>query len=162
MIHLAGLALALHLAPVGWSAAPLSAVPSEHRITGVRVHLFYEASGVLDERDLATGDMVLWNTVIGEGAAVAPSSTSIVYVELEGPSFVAGTAGVLSLTARTAENTLLAQEVDLATFFSQGTTLVIPFVVFGTGCGTLEIDAELTGIPTPSRTQTAVDFQCGE
>ncbi len=148
----------------GNSSAPLQGTvsPSEFTLAGLHAHLFYEPLAQLDERDLVAQEMALWNTIIGEGDAKAPSRTTIVVVDVVGPSFQSGTKGTLTLTARNKMGLLRKETVQLQSFFSEGTKLSIPFVVVGTGCGSVTIDVALTARGKSSKLRRTVEYPCGE
>src|SRR5262245_52812574 len=92
------LALAMSAPTLAEAPSPGSTAPP-FAVAGIQAHLFYESSGKVDERDLVSGGVTLWNTIIGEGEANAPSNTTLVIVELSGPAFLTGTKGSLTLVA---------------------------------------------------------------
>jgi hypothetical protein len=116
----------------------------------------------MDERDLVSGKVGLWNTIIGEGDAEAPSSTTVVIVDVVGPSFPSGTQGTISMIAKDEKRLLRRETVKLEEFFSEGPKLSIPFVVIGTGCGTLKVEVELTVKDKKDRLVKTVEYSCGE
>jgi hypothetical protein len=136
--------------------------PAVFAVTGLRAYLFYEPLGRMDERDLVVGPFALWNAMIGAGDATAPSNTTIVLVDVTGPAFVTGTKGTLSFVATMGKQILRRETVKLNEFFSEGTRLSIPFVVVGTGCGTLKITATLIVPGRRDRLLKTVEFGCGE
>jgi hypothetical protein len=101
----------------------------------------------------------------GEGGAGGPSSVTLVLVELSGPTF-AQAPGKLEVKATISKFTLLNQTLTLSTYFNEGKKLLLPFLVYETGCGSLEITATLKGVP-PAKLKMAtlkksVPFECGE
>lgn len=143
-------------------SAPAAPAPPAFRLAAIHAHLFYEPLNKVDGRDLFAGKVGLWNTIIGEGDAEAPSSTTVITVDVSGPSFTTGTKGVLSLVAKNEKRLLRRETVKLDTFFSEGSQLSIPFVVIGTGCGTLKIDVELTAKGKKSQLSKTLEYPCGE
>lgn len=136
--------------------------PPALALAGMRACLFYEPLGKTDDRDLMSGSLALWNTIIGEGDAKAPSNTIIVHADVTGPAFLAGTKGTVSLVATSGKRVLRRETIPLATFFSDGSKLSIPFVVSGSGCGLLRLDALLTTPGHQQRLVKTIDFRCGE
>jgi len=146
----------------GQSSSNRAAAPVAFGLAGIHAHLFYEPLGKIDERDLVTDKIGLWNTIIGEGDAEAPSSTTMVTVDVAGPSFPTGTKGTISFVAKSEKRLLRRETVKLEEFFSEGSKLSIPFVVVGTGCGTLKIDVELSMKGSKSRLSKTLEYPCGE
>jgi hypothetical protein len=62
------------------------------------------------------------------------------------------------MTARDEKRLLRRETVKLGTFVSQGPKLSIPFVVVGTGCGTLKIDVELAVKGKKTRLARTVEY----
>lgn len=132
------------------------------RLAGFGAHLFYEPLGKVDPRDLMDHKVVLWNTMIGEGEAEAPSNTTLVIVKLSGGPFLTGTRGTVAFRAKSDERVLKTETALLSSFFNDGETLAIPFVVVGTGCGRVELTAELTTPRGRQRQTEALEYPCGE
>lgn len=142
-------------------ASKPSSTPADFRLGGIHMHLFYESLGQSDERDLVADRFVLWNTIIGEGDAKAPSNTTMVVVDVLGPSFPSGTKGTISVTAKNGKRVLRRETVQLGSFFSEGPKLSIPFVVVGTGCGTLSVDVDLAVRGKTDRLARTIEYPCG-
>jgi hypothetical protein len=160
--RLAGLMLLLVASVANSSQAEYE----EYSVAAIHAHLYYQSTGEINPTDLLDGKVhVLWNTVIGEGEAHKPSRAILVLVDLTGPTF-AGFRGMLAVKATEGEKTLLDQTIPLDTWFNAGQKLVLPFLVYGTGCGKLEISATLQGLPAANvKTATlkkSVPFECGE
>lgn len=148
-------------APAASAAAP--AKPAAYRISAIRAFLYYHDTGTFDERDAASGTMALWNTVIGEGEAKAPSQTTLVQVELSGPSF-SNISGALEIVVSAGKQKLVRQKLDAGTFFAEHSPrILIPVLVHGTGCTELKVDVTFT---TPEKKKLKksgdVPFSCGE
>lgn len=133
-------------------------VHSSTKISSIQVRLFYESIGQIDARDLVSKEMVLWNTIIGEGDASSPSNASIVFVEITGPLL----EGILNLTIKNDKTIIRQEKVNIAEFFSQTGKITVPFVAIGTGCGLLKIDAVLKVGNQIDEESRKVDFKCGE
>src|SRR5712692_7036868 len=56
-----------------------------YRITDVRAHLYYPELGTFDTTNITSQyKPTLWNTIIGEGRAEAPSQATLVLVQISG------------------------------------------------------------------------------
>ena len=140
-----------------------AAAPGPYQVKSIRAFLYYPGTGTFDTRDLVAGKVGLFNTVIGEGGAQGPSSTTLVLVDLTGPSFASLRAGNIELLAVAGGKTLLKQKLQLGEFFSEKKQVTVPFVVHETGCSPLKLTATLTSPSGQTASKTAtVDFQCGE
>lgn len=150
------------LAPAVAHAEDKKPTPPPYGIAAIRAFMFLEESGTIDPRDMTDGKVTLWNTIIGEGDAKGPSSTTVIQVELAGPTF-ANTSGSLELVVTADGKKLLKQKVGVDTLFSEGAKLVVPFLVYNTGCDELAITATYTtpGKKKVKKTAT-VPFSCGE
>ena len=141
-----------------WAQGP------KYEVSRIEARLYFEGSGEIGTVNLLDGKAHgLWNTIIGE--AGRPSSVTWVLVELTGPTFVSAPRRLM-VTAKTKKKALLSQTVTLASYFNEGGRLMLPFLVHGTGCGTLVISATLVDLPTARSASTtargSVPFECGE
>jgi hypothetical protein len=135
-------------------------------IVAIHAHLYYQSTGEINPTDLLDGeDHSLWNTIIGEGEARKPSAAILVLVDLVAPSFLKSN-GRLRLTATDGEKTLLDQALLIDIWIHEGGKVVLPFLVYDTGCRELEITATLEEMPaTMIETGTLtkiIPFECGE
>jgi len=133
-----------------------------YKVEGIHAYLFYETLGSVDDRDLVSGRFALWNTIIGAGDAKGPSNTTMIVVDLTGPSFVSGTKGTVKFSAKNGTRVLRRETVSLESFFSETGKLSIPFLVVGTGCSTLTVDV---GIAVKGKTHAftkKLEYPCGE
>ena len=149
--------------PKGAAAPAAPAAPAAYRISAIRAFLYYHDTGTFDDRDAASGKVALWNTIIGEGDAKAPSQTTLVQVELSGPSF-SNISGTLEIVVSAEKQKLVRQKLDAGGFFAENSPrIVIPVLVHGTGCTELKIDVTFT---TPDKKKLKkrgdVPFSCGE
>ncbi len=146
-------------------------------VASIRVFLFHETNGRIDTTDLvALGDAAnLFNTNIGGGLAHdSPSGAAVVLVEVTGPfhldetghrsgPFASDTNHSVLLTAQVDGRTVLERAVRLRSLFSEERQVWVPFVVYGTGCGALKLNATLTRDRQPEATLLrTINFQCGE
>jgi hypothetical protein len=109
----------------GTTPSKSATVSKEIALGGIHAYLYYEPLGKMDERDLVSGRLALRNTITGEGDAEAPSRTTVVVVDVVGPSFSSGTKGTLSMIARDETRLLRSETVKLEQFFSEGPRLCI-------------------------------------
>lgn len=136
-------------------------------VTAIHAHLYYQSTGKINPTDLLDGKAhALWNSIIGEGEALMPSRALWVLVDLAGPTFAADFGGRLVVCVTEGEKILLNQTLLLDDWFSEGQKLVLPFLIYGTGCGELEITATLEGLPDAMvetvTLRKKVPFKCGE
>ena len=128
-------------------------------VTAIEVRLFQNHTGTLSE-PIAEG-ATLWNTVIGEGDAREPSTSTFVKVKVAGaPSSYRKNAAV-QLTVKTpGKNSPSAKlKKSLGVFDREGNQFVA-FWLPNTGCETLLLSARATG--SPKVLQHTDPFKCGE
>ncbi len=123
----------------------------------IQARLYYENQGAVDPRDLTTGEVTLWNTIIAEGEAKHPSSTALVEVVLTRPP-----EADMKATARTAGKTLREVTFDLDRHTREGRRLVLPLIVTDVGCDPVEITAVLTQGASVAKRVESIPFACGE
>ena len=139
---------------------------AKYSVTGIHARLFFHGTGKIGTADLLDGnEHHLWNTIIGEGGAGAPSSATWVLVELTGPTFLQA-PGKLEVKATANKKVLLNQTLSFSRYSFDGKNLVLPFLVYDTGCGSLEIAATLKEVPASklkgATLKRSVPFDCGE
>ncbi len=142
---------------------PVRPAPAAYQISAIRAFLYYHDTGTFDDRDAASGQMTLWNSIIGEGEAKAPSDATLVQVELSGPSF-SNIAGALEIVVSAGKKKLVRQKLDAGSFFAEHSPrILIPVLVYDTGCDELQVAVTFT---TPDRKKLkksgVVPFACGE
>jgi hypothetical protein len=149
-------------------SAPAAAVeadsPERYAVAAIRAHAYYHARGEFDERDLFDPTLVLRNVIIGEGDAREPTEITLVLVVVEGPSFASETKGAVELRTRAAGTSPAQQSMPLSLLFAKGTRVTVPFLIQGTGCEHVELEARITGVtgdPPPPKKAT-IPFHCGE
>ena len=128
-------------------------------VESVEVRLFLSHSGSFSEpiREGAT----LWNTVIGEGGLVEPSSSTLVKVQLssEPKSYRKGTKVSLRVLSSAGKPRTVNLSKALGVFGADGKQYVA-FWLPDTGCAELQLEARVTEAATPVK-QT-IPFRCGE
>jgi len=137
-----------------------------YSVAAIHVHLYYQSTGEIDPRDLLDGkEYNLWNTIAGVGVARKPSCAVLVLVDLVGPTF-AKIDGELAMKATAGESILLERTLQLGDWYNAGERLLLPFLIYGTGCDKLEISATLRGFPSSmvkvGTLRKSVPFECGE
>ena len=137
-----------------------------YRITDVRAHLYYPELGTFDTTNITSQyKPTLWNTIIGEGRAQAPSQATLVLVQISGIWLSRSKPPRLHMiVSPEGRRPILDRTVDLSHFFSERRFIWVPFIVFGTGCGTAHITSSLldeNGAQVQSRVDT-IPFECGE
>lgn len=138
----------------------------KYSVAAIHAHLYFHSTGEISPTDLLDGKQhALWNTITGAGEAGKPSGAIWVLVDLTGPTF-ANIDGKLTLKATEGEKTLLSQTVSLRIWFKEGQKVVLPFLVYDTGCKKLEITATLEDLPATmverATLKQVVLFECGE
>jgi hypothetical protein len=136
-----------------------------YSVAAIHVHLYYQSTGEIDTRDLLDGkEHNLWNTIAGVGVARKPSCSVLVLVDLVGPTF-AKIDGELAMKATAGETTLLERTLQLGDWYADE-RLVLPFLIYGTGCEKLEISATLQDFPGAKikvgTLKKSVPFECGD
>ncbi|PKL76120.1 MAG: hypothetical protein CVV27_11930 [Candidatus Melainabacteria bacterium HGW-Melainabacteria-1] len=144
--------------PCGPALAPAMAttVKPVYAVTAIRGHLYYDDNGEIDPQDLVklpAGS--LHNTVIGEGIAKRPSNTTLLLIEVSGPSFASKDIGSLSVKAVTdrynakgvlVKETVLERSVNLNHYFQEHQRkILVPFWLYHTGSMPVSITATLKG-----------------
>jgi hypothetical protein len=137
----------------------VTAQPRAIVVESVEVRLFLSHSGSFSE-PISEG-ATLWNTVIGEGGLVEPSSSTFVKVQLssEPKSYSKGAKVGLRVLSSAAKPRTVNLSKSLGVFGADGKQYVA-FWLPDTGCAELQLEARVTGAATPVK-QT-IPFRCGE
>jgi len=149
---------------VAGSAIAESEQPARYRVAEIRAHSFYPVRGEFDERDLFDPTLVLRNVIGGEGDAKDPTEITLVLVTIEGPSFVSGTKGAVELQANAPGASPPRQSIPFHSLFSEENRITVPFLIHGTGCEPLALEARITGVAgdPPAPKKATIPFHCGE
>jgi hypothetical protein len=118
----------------------------------------------VDARDVTDTKIALWNTPIGEGDAGRPSSSILVRVTVtfQGKADVTQNLAKLSLTVRSEKSGKVTMRDRASVPVPTSSRVVLPFVVHGTGCDPLELEAIVEGTkPDGVRAQRIIAFACG-
>ncbi|NOT39920.1 MAG: hypothetical protein HOP13_05455 [Alphaproteobacteria bacterium] len=132
------------------------------KIAAIHAQLYYEGSGKLSDDILASGENTLWNTIIGEGGAGAPSNFTLVTVEVVGKDVPVGKVHV-QIAARGYKRKIVAQRTIEVSIYDEATKFHAPLWIYDTGCDEIEVSARLIGKGVAKTTAKAViPFKCGE
>ena len=139
-----------------------SAATPPYKITAMKAMLFYNGTGPFS-RDILNPPMTLWNTIIGEGEAGAPSEATLVLVEVSGKSSedVKSPPRKVEFTATLDGKVMVKRATDIG-LFSDGGKFYAPFWLYDTGCGKVKITARILGQTQPSSMTKTIPFECGE
>ena len=132
------------------------------KIAAIRAQLFYEPTGKFSPDILAAKDFALWNTIIGEGSAEAPSTSTFVTVEITGRNLEVGSLKV-EITATGEKGKRIQQRLIEVEIYDQRTKFFAPLWLYDTGCTPIKISARLIGKGAPATVVTkTIPFECGE
>jgi len=149
--------LATTVATLTLAAAPALAGPAIEKLS---THLYYHDSGAIDERE-ASG-LQLFNAAIGGGDAKGASGAVVVQVTVTGAETLA--KGAVELVAQTPKKKLLKQRVSLDDYVvEKGKSVVLPFLIYGTGCDKLTITSNLQdGRKVVEKRTVQLGFSCSD
>ena len=140
-------------------------------IKSVKAFLYYneddgsnKTGGTLSENIIDNPDFSLWNVIIGEGAASAPSRNTFVVVEImKNNSEISD--GILKLTAYYADGKLALRQEQRFTTYSEDKNCIAPFMLYDTGCRKLKLKIVIMDQSKKkiyASTEKTLDFLCGE
>jgi len=151
-----GLIIALVFAPC------LSASQKAQTKVTIRAQLFYDATGTFSDDILTRKDLALWNTIIGEGSAGGPSTSTFVTVEISGRHLAVGATKV-EITASGTKKGIIQKRVLAVDIYDERTKFFAPMWLHDTGCDPIKISARLIGAGAPATVVTRrIPFECGE
>ena len=132
------------------------------KITAIRAQLFYDATGTFSDDILTRKDLALWNTIIGEGSAGGPSTSTFVTVEISGRHLAVGATKV-EITASGTKKGIIQKRVLAVDIYDERTKFFAPMWLHDTGCDPIKISARLIGAGAPATVVTRrIPFECGE
>ncbi len=136
--------------------------PPSFAIERVQAFLYFHGTGTFGDKDLTAGGVALWNTIIGEGDAGAPSTAMLVKVDVVGPSF-ANQDGKVVVVAKAGRKVLAKATFALGDYFEEhGHAITLPLLVTGVGCDEVTLSATLSGKGKRGAATATVPFACGE
>ncbi len=137
------------------ASVPAFAANPLYSITAIRAYLYYDDTGTIGTQDIiAVPDGSLFNTVIGEGIADRPSNTTLLVIEVSGPSFASKDVGTLIVKALVdfdygkgpVKTVVLERSVNLNTYFQEKQpNIKVPFFLYQTGHLPVTVTATLKG-----------------
>jgi hypothetical protein len=136
--------------------------PPPFKITAIKAKLFFEGTGTFSEDILTQPDLALWNTIIGEGSAGSPSSSTLVLVEVSGqynPNEAAPNRKV-EFTATGPKKIALKRLDDI--HIGKDGKYYAAFWLYDTGCEPIKLSARIVGQSQPSAMTKTIPFKCGE
>ncbi len=151
------LTLASNLEAVGKSA-----VPPPFKITAIKAMLFFDEKGTFSDDLLTKADLALWNTIIGEGSAGSPSTSTLVLVEVSGkydPNASTPNRKV-EFTATNSGKVILRRTTEIR--IGKDGKFYAPFWLYDTGCGHVKLSARIIGQAQASSMTKTIPFECGE
>ena len=142
------------------------------KVIGIQAKLFFEGTGTFSGDVLADRAVSLWNTPIGEGSAGAPSSSTLILVEVTGPpntteherrvSFTANyKSGIVNADGKAEMRNVGIKQVVSIGHFGQSGKSYVAFWLYDTGCTPVSVSAKITGQSQTPMEKTIV-FRCGE
>jgi len=134
-----------------------------YKITAIKALLFYDTSGKFSRDVLGKPEFTFWNTIIGEGDAEAPSSSTLVLIEVTNKSRSENPAAArkVEFVATAAGKIVLRRTADVG-LFSEAGRFYAPFWLYDTGCSPIKISARIIGQSEPSSMTRTIPFKCGE
>jgi hypothetical protein len=150
------------LAAVAVAAASTAFAAEAPKIAAIRAQLYFERTGTFSDDVLASGERTLFNTIIGEGGAGAPSNFTLVTVEVAGKDLPIDTVKV-QITARGYKRKIVGQRTVRVAIYDEATKFHAPLFLHDTGCDEIEITARLIVKGAVKETKKKViPFLCGE
>jgi hypothetical protein len=144
---------------------------SPYKITAIKAMLYYEGKGTFSRNILAKPDFPLWNTIIGEGMAEAPSDTTLVLVEVTGKADsyeplrkIEFTASYKYYIRQVARPVSIKRIVEIGSIgsFDKPDKSYFGFWLNNTGCFPVKITGRIIGQAQPATISTTIPFECGE
>jgi hypothetical protein len=142
-----------------------------YKITAIKAMLYYEGTGKFSTDVLAKPDFALWNTIIGEGNAEAPSTTTLVLIEVTGKADsheplrkIEFTASYKYYLKQVARPVSVKRTVEIGGIGSldKPDKSYVAFWLNNTGCFPIDITARVIGQTQQSAIGKTIPFECGE
>ena len=140
------------------------------KIKDIKGYLYYNQNkienklgGTFSENIIDAKDFTLWNTIIGEGSALAPSDNTMIVVEIIADPNESSINGYVKLTATNDKNKVLFSQEQYYSIIEKGNTYSAPFMLINTGCETIKLKAQLIkDKKTVTMLEKSIIFNCGE
>lgn len=130
-------------------------------IKAIEAFAYLHESGSLGERDLLRPEVILRNSIIGEGDVGGPSSTTLIRIRLSG-CFSCDRHESLEVVTQTRSGSTEKHVIPLSRFFSEKGEVSVPVLLYGTGCETVQVRASVAGGKVTSAASADLPFRCGE
>ena len=141
---------------------PTQTVP-DFKVARIGAHLYYESTGKMSRDVLSKPDFILWNTVIGEGSAEAPSNTTLVVVEISCPKEQINVPEKRKLAVKVTQGKKTLESKTLEFPFVEATGKIhMPMFVYGYNGEPMKVTATITGQKQASTLTRTIDFRGGE
>lgn len=141
--------------------------PPAYKVTAIKAMLYFEQTGTFSKDVLASPDFAFWNTIIGEGDAGSPSSSTLVLVEVTGKAGSYEPTRKVELTATYKPNGRNTRELTVkrateVNILSEKGKFYAPFWLSETGCHPVTLLARIVGQAQPAMMRKTINFKCGE
>ncbi len=157
---------------IGFVESSLSQNPTYPRIKSMKGYLYYNQNnigeksvGTLSENIIDNKDFALWNTIIGEGSAKGSSKNTLIVVEIVNNPNQISVNGYIRLIVKNDKNKILFSQTQDYSILEKGNVFKSPFLLYNTGCGYLNLVAELLDSSSKkviSTLKKRIEFECGE
>lgn len=146
-------------------------VYAQTKVSAIKAKLFYnenkdgdeskDVSGGFSENIIDNSEIVLWNTLIGEGSAEGYSNQTIVIVEIASKG-QSNKNQLVKFTATVGKKVIL-QQLRTFSVISDSTKFNLLFLLNNTGCEEIAVTAEIIKNNKPvSILKKKINFKCGE
>lgn len=146
--------------------SPTATVPASSALTAVHAYPFLHEAGRVGSTDLLSNSTALWNVPAGGLQTGGPSASTLVVVDVEGDHSGSDPkkGSRLEFAARAGARLLLQSRISLTTFFSEHGRIGVPFLVTGTGCEPVVVNAKLVAANGTKlgEMNATIPFKCGE
>jgi hypothetical protein len=144
---------------------------AQTKISSIQAKLFYnekktdleseDTSGTFSDNIVNNSEIVLWNTIIGEGSANGFSNQTIVIVVVTSNG-QSNKNQIIRFTATSGKKILLQQQQTFSCIGNQAKYKLL-FLLNDTGCKKISLKAEiLKNGKSISTMIKSIDFECGE
>lgn len=149
------------------SSTASSSQSTSFKITAIKAMLFFEQRATFSKDVLADPNFVFWNTIIGEGDAGSPSSSTLVLVEVAGKPGSYQPTRKIEFIATYKPNGRNSREITVRraseiNSLSENGKFYASFWLYETGCSPVRLSARIVGQVQPSFMKKIINFECGE
>lgn len=138
-------------------------IEQPYEIVSIKAYLYYEQTNsfsidIFSEPDIS---MWLWNTIIGEGFAESPSTSTMVVVEISGSPEAYNPERKIELIAYKGETVIFTRQAPTS-ILSEAGKYFQAFWLYDTGCEEIKLVAQIIGQSQVSVVEKIIPFCCGE